>query len=86
MPSQDSFNSSCESYNFVEKTHMSFSCGKESHNLFHAIRRNAEILFNPTKKLNAVMQNPKTKRVNLADNFIFHFDITNTKYDISSLI
>ena len=62
---------------------MSFSCGKESHNLFHAIRRNAEILFNPKKKLNAVMQNPKTKRVNPADNiFIFQFDI----YPIPNMI
>ena len=61
---------------------MSFSCGKESHNLFHAIRRNAEILFNPKKKLNAVMQNPKTKRVNPADNFIFHFDISNMIYHL----
>ena len=61
---------------------MSFSCGKESHNLFHAIRRNAEILFNPKKKLNAVMQNPKTKRVNPPDNFIFHFDISNMIYHL----
>ena len=28
------------------------------------------------------MQNPKTKRVNPADNFIFQFDISNMKYHL----
>ena len=83
MSPQDSFNSSYESYNFVEKTHMSFSCGKESHTLFHAIWKDAEMLHNPKKQLKAVMQNPKTKRVNPADNiFIFQFDI----YPIPNMI
>ena len=83
MPSQDSFNSSYESYNFVENTHMSFSCGKESHKLFHAIWRNTEMLYNPKEKMKAVMQNPTTKRVNPADNlFIFHFDKSNMIYDL----